>query len=372
MPNIFDTLLGQAKSFLGSSGGDAICGVDIGSSSIKVIEIRKKEGVVVLQTYGELALGPFAGKEAGQVIQLNEDIITQAIKALFQEAKVTAKKIFFSTRSSSSLVFVLDIPSVSEREIAALLPNEIRKYIPVPVNEVMLDWWIIPSEIDAALGHDATDNIPKREVLVAAVHRDTVKTYQDIVRSASLQSTGFEIEMFSTIRSSVRYDLNATLVLDMGASSTRVAIVESGIMRSFHTIQRGSHYITQAIATSRSIPFTQAENRKRSVGLLGSGDDEEISAIAKMTIQYIISEAQGVILSYEKKYGRPIQKVVLTGGGALLKGFSEIAQDAFRAKILIATPFQKTQAPQFLRDTLEMVGPSFAVSVGLALRGLSE
>jgi type IV pilus assembly protein PilM len=372
MPNIFDTLLGQAKSFLGTSAGDAICGVDIGSSSIKVVEIKRKDGVVVLQTYGELALGPFAGKEAGQVIQLNQEVISEAIKSLFKEAKVTAKKIFFSTRSASSLVFVLEVPSVSEREIAALLPNEMRKYIPVPVNEVVLDWWIIPHEIDVALGHVSENEKPKREVLVAAVHRDTVKTYQEIVSAASLQSTGFEIEMFSTVRSSVRYDLNATLVLDMGASSTRVAIIESGIMRSFHTIQRGSHYITQAIATSRSIPFTQAENRKRSVGLLGSGDDEEISAIARMTVNHIISEAQGVILGYEKKYGRPIQKVVLTGGGSLLKGFTDVAQEAFRANVTLCTPFQKTQAPQFLRDTLETVGPSFAVSVGLALRGLSE
>src|SRR3989339_15552 len=85
-------------------------------------------------------------------------------------------------------------------------------------------------------------------------------------------------------------------------------------------------------------------------------------------IDYILSETNNVLLEYEKKYSRTISKVIFTGGGSLLKGLAEVAVNNFRAEIEIGHPFNKVNAPEFLRKVLETAGPEFAVALGLALR----
>ena len=372
MPNPFSQFLDGAKEIFAGSGDGSVVGVDIGSSSIKVVQLKRKQGVLVLETYGELTLGPFAGQEAGQIVQLNESFVPQALTSILTESKVTAQKMFLSTRSASSLMFVLSVPPVSDRELASLLPNEVRKYIPVPVSEVSLDWWIIPEREDIAPEDQKGTNAKKREVLVTAVHNDTMRMYGEIVQQAHITPAGYEIEMFSAVRSSVRHDYKPSLVIDFGASATRVAIIEYGVVRAFHTIARGSHHISHALSASLGIPFTQAENKKKEIGLLGSGPDADVARSSEMTVSVLFSEMQRIVMEYERTYGRAIDHVVLTGGGSLLKGFEERVRETFRADVARAQPFRKTKAPQFLEGTLGEVGPTFSVAVGLALRGVGE
>jgi type IV pilus assembly protein PilM len=152
-------------------------------------------------------------------------------------------------------------------------------------------------------------------------------------------------------------------------------IVEYGIVRISHVINRGGQDITIALSKSLGISVAKAEELKRQVGLLGEtmeGDNKRISETALLAMEYIFAEAKRAILSYEKKYARNLSKVVLTGGGALLQGALPFAQKRLEVDVVLGDPFDKLQAPAFLEDVLKAVGPDFTVAVGLAIRKLQE
>src|SRR3989344_1956868 len=124
---------------------ESVLGVDIGASSLKVVQLRKENGKAVLETYGELALGPYGGKEVGQATNLSVEQITDTLKDLLREAKVTTKNCGVSIPSARSLLTLVSLPyRANPKEQKTIIELEARKYIPVPIAEVQLDWFIVP------------------------------------------------------------------------------------------------------------------------------------------------------------------------------------------------------------------------------------
>lgn len=357
-------------------------GIDIGSSAIKIVQLKRKNGQAVLETYGELSLGPYAGLSVGQSVQLPTDKIATALSDLMneKEVNVTTKKCGLSIPFASSLMSVVEMPDVGENKLKTMIPIEARKYIPVPIQEVMLDWSIIPknnlvnenenlepSNFSSAVTE--VERLPKVEVLIVAIHNDTLKKYQEIVTKSSLEASFFEIEIFSTMRSVLDENLRPVLIMDMGAASTKLYIIERGIIRESHTVNRGSQDITLSISKSLNVPTDKAEIIKRENGLIG---DKSVQDIAKLTLDFVFAEANSTVLSFERKYNKTISKVILIGGGSALKGISELAKIEFKTEVEIGLPFNKVSSPAFLENILRETGPEFAVAIGLALRKLAE
>ncbi|MFZ2484505.1 MAG: pilus assembly protein PilM [Minisyncoccia bacterium] len=367
-----------------------VLGVDIGSSAIKIVQIKKKNGQAVLETYGELALGPYAGVGVGQAVALPPEKIAQALTDLMKEKEVniTTKKCGISIPFASSLMSVIEMPDVSLKQLAVMVPLEARKYIPVPISEVTLDWSVIPrSEVETqdtkeyALGEgDQPKNVDildtpspglaKVDVLVVAIHNETIARYQDIVMKSGLEASFFEIEIFSTMRSVLDEALRPVMIMDMGAASTKLYVVERGIIRSSHTINRGSQDITTTISQSLSITPQQAEIMKRQVG--AAGEDKNLTMAISLVLDHVFSEVNNALLSFEKKYNKTVSKVILVGGGSALKGLADLAKNNFKTDVVSANPFSKVSSPAFLESILKETGPEFAVAIGLALRRLSE
>ncbi len=352
---------------------DQVVGVDIGTSSIKLVEIKKKGGKAVLETYSTLALGPYAGQDVGAITNLTQDVLAKAIMDALKEGSISTKNAVISVPSSASLVFVLELPSaISEKELPAIIPNEARKYIPVPVSEVTLDYWVIPKQQTSFYEENPDDSkLPaKSEVLTVAIHNDTIGKYRDLTTKTELDTDTYEIEIFSSIRSTFTHELSAVLLIDFGASKTKLAIVEYGIVRSFHIINRGSFDITSNMSKSLGIPFKVAEDLKREIGLNGTGNNKQASDVAKLAVDYIVSETQSTISNFERKYEKPISKIILTGAGSLLPGFHAHAQEVFKTEVVMGNPFDKVEVPAFIANVLKETGPEFAVALGLALRKL--
>ncbi len=376
--NPFKKLL---SSFSKLSGGDehSAIGVDIGSSAIKVVEIKKKNGKAVLETYGSIALGPYAEQDAGRVTNLPVEKIAVALKEVVKQAGTTTSASAFAIPVQSSLIFTIELPSqVKESEMSSIVATEARKYIPVPITEVSLDYFILPKkelsfeELNASLdpANVPQKNNAKTGILVVATQNDAVARYRSIVSEASMTSSFFEIEIFSSIRSNFEHELSPVLLIDFGASRTKLAVVEFGMIKSYHTIDRGGADISDSISKSLSIPFSEAEKMKKEFGLYGNPNEKSMADIIKTHTDYIFSEATNALLGYEKKYDRTISKVIFTGGGALMKGLAEVGTTNFKAEIELGHPFSKVNAPEFLNKVLENMGPEFAVALGLALRKL--
>lgn len=374
MDNSIKNFLSSLNPFKGG-GGDSAVGIDIGSSAIKVVEIKKRGGKAVLETYGSISLGSYADVDVGRVTNLPIEKTVEALKEVLKQSGTTTTSSAFSIPVQSSLIFTISLPSqVKESEISSIIPTEARKYIPVPITEVSLDYFVLPqkeSSFEEANNPDLPIILPeKTEVLVVAIQNDAISKFRSIVSQCNLEAGFFEIEIFSSIRANFEHELSLVLLMDFGASSTKLSLVEFGMVKSHHTINRGGADISASIAQSLDIPFPKAEEMKKEYGLFENPVEKSLADIIKVHIDYIFSETNNVLLGYEKKYNRTISKVIFTGGGSLLKGLKEVASNNFRAEIETGHPFSKVGAPEFLGKVLETTGPEFAVALGLALRKL--
>ena len=356
----------KLTSSFSQKDSESVLGVDIGTSSIKVVQLRQVKGVAVLETYGEIALGPYGTAEVGQSVSPTPEKIAEALSDVIKAANVSARSAGFSVPLSGSLINVINLPTKDRAALPSMIPIEARKYIPVPVSEVSLDWFVIPEEEAQFL--NANNDEKKRtgtDVLLVAIHNQVLEKFQAVSKTSGVTPRFYEVEAFSMGRASYEHTTAPAMIIDMGASSTRVYIVEFGIIDVSHTIARGAQDITLSLAKSQGITFPEAETIKREKGL---GSSETGTAV----LEFIFSEARRIYLTYQRKEGKVISQVVLVGGGAELAGLQGIAAKYFDANVSLGSPFEKVAAPAFISDVLRTTGPSFASAIGLALRSLSR
>ncbi len=364
---------------------ESFLGLDIGVSAIKVVQLKKSKGGAVLETYGELALGPYANLDAGKSTNLTNKQISGAILDLLKESTVNVMSCGASIPLNSSLIFEMEIPRVSNDQLEKIVPIEARRFIPVPITEVMLDWKVVIEDEEVEEDDSLEDMRPatekadaktkkknKMKIFVVAIHKNAIARYNDIIKNARLGLNFLEIEIFSTIRSVLGHNAGVATILDIGSSVTKLYVVEYGVVKRSHLINRGSADISAAISRSMGIPIEKAEEKKRKIGLTGEGSDKEVSDIVLSSVKYIFEETQKVLVSFQSEYNKSIDKVVYTGGGSVLKGLTDSSFKHLEIESAVADPFERIKTPAFLDDILKEIGPEFAVAVGLALRGLEK
>jgi type IV pilus assembly protein PilM len=359
----------------------SVIGIDIGSSSLKIVQIKKKKGRAVLETYGELGLGPYNKLSVGQIVNMAPKDMALVILDLIREAGITTMKGGMSIPLKLSLISVIDVPPVSDAELVTMIPLEARKYIPVPITEVTMDWFVIPELRDTSLEfiepeNDTQkrieENQKKTHVLMVAIHNQVLSGYTTIVNETKLETSFFEVEAFATARASLSGEKGPVMIVDFGASSLKLYIVDNGLLVSSHTITRGGQDITFSISKGLGVTFDQAEHLKRSLSKTGVVDEAKIIDLISIHEEYVISEVQTLLSAFQKKFNKTISKVLLTGGSSGLKGFLEMVQQRLGCDVEYSLPFSKVETPAFLQDTLKVTGLTFAPAIGLALRALQD
>lgn len=376
------SLGGLFKNIGGSSKQSSVIGIDIGSSSAKIVQLRSARGVAVLETYGEIALGPYMQQSVGKVVKLSPEQETQALTDLMKEANITSTDGCVSIPFSASLVSVIDLPPADAEALKRIVPIEARKYIPVAISDVTLDWFVIPREEGESSAFDQLqEKTPMRtkgqEILLIAIQNATLHAYQSIMKAVGVVSSFYEIEIFSAMRSCLAHGIAPILIVDLGASTTKMYVIERGVVRMTHLLSVGGQQITETLARSMEWDFEKAERVKREHGLVnasafGESENAKIHEALLSTLGRVFSEVNRVLLSYGQRYNKNVSSVVLTGGGSALPGLTAVAKASLSTEVTIADPFSKTEAPAFLGGVLTDIGPSFSVSVGLALRKLKH
>jgi type IV pilus assembly protein PilM len=359
--------------FSGASQDNTAVGIDIGTSSIKVVELKKENGRALLTTYGALSLGQYKeGGSIGQVVTLDADTIARALTDTLKETNIASKNVVIGIPSVSCIIFILQIPAtIDEASLPVVIPSESKKFIPVPIEDVSLDWYIIPRREDSGIAARVlteSGGEAKMSVLVVATLNETLAKYSEVLQKTALPMDTLEIEIFSHIRSVLTRELFPVLIIDIGASKTKLTIVEHGIVETFRLVNRGSQDMTLSIAHSLEVNFDKAESIKKQFGLLSTPEYLSLSDTLKTHFVDIFQEANTNILAYEKRYNKNIGKIIFTGGGAMTKGLLEYASQSFSAELIIADPFSKVESPVFLAGVLKNTGPEFSVALGLALK----
>jgi len=343
----------------GSSKNDRVVGIDIGSSSIKVVELQEKNGVITLMTYGELQLGPYQNKAVGEVTNLSSENERQAMVDVLRESAVKAENAVFAMPLASSFVTTMTLSALENEDISPRIRVEARKYIPVPISEVTLDW----AEVDIK------DVVGKtsRDVLVAAIQNDALKRFNNLLLALNFNNPPTEIECFSTIRSLYTPQEPDIAIIDIGAQTTKLYIIHEGLLQRMYRVKDGGSNHTARIAVEKGISFADAEILKRSL----SESDEDYAMAKKQAtagINRTLREFRQVLEEYEARSGGAVSQVILTGGGASFKGMENIVSEGMNRPVSSATPFNKVAYPAFMVDTINEIGTTFTPALGAALR----
>ncbi len=343
--------------------GQAV-GLDIGSSSIKVVQLRREKEKIILDTYGEIALGPYAGLVAGQAVHPGEEKIIEAAQDLLKEAKVTARNVVVSIDPSTAYVSLVKVPKVSDNELRTMIPLEARKFIPIPLTEVQMDWWHIPNTINI----EAEEKMIN--VVLAAVKNETLMQYDRIIKKLELTNAEYEIQGYSMLRSSPPQTTGMVLYVDIGAQYTTLFLVHNNTVLDMHVLSRGSQESTVQLSKALAITIETAEEAKRTFGYAGDKSNPYVRDVMMLSSYPLFGEVARLSLMYERKYNQTIEGIILSGGGTRVPGVMDAFKETVHIPGRIALPFEQVDVPQFLHEMIERVGPSYAVAVGCALKKL--
>jgi len=351
-------------SFLGFGKKESYLGIDLGTTSIKVIELKKEKGVPTLVTYG------YAERAMGEVVRGSPEEVQQRtvslLRRLCKEVGVSSHKAVTALPNFSVFSSVISLPMMPPKELAAAISWEAKKIVPLPLEEVILDWKILgetsktPAEIE----------IKKKanyQVLLTAASKSLVQKYVEIFRLAGLELLSLETEAFALVRSLIGGDDSVIMILDTSAVTTDIIIIKKRIPIFNRSIDVGGVTVTRAIANSLGIDFERAEQFKRDIGMRGSS---KIPQVIEQAFRPIVDEIRYSIEHFQNQYRENVEKIVLSGGSVYLPNLPEYFSNALNLKVIIGDPWAKISYPAEIRPALEEIAPRFAVAIGLALREL--
>lgn len=342
-----------------------IVGVDIGAHSAKVVQLRYERERAVLETYGELINSGYLKTTdtayASGFLRYTDKEIATLLKDIVRESRVTAKDAVVAIPSGSSFITSISLPLVQRKEIDRAIPYEARKYIPIPISEVVLDWEILET--------DAEQNA--YQVLIVAVSKEVISKFRRVLESASLVPRALEVETFSMIRSLIGHDPAPTAIINIGHVATALTIVDRTQLRLSRNFGQGSREITHILERGLGVTTERAEAMKKEIGLSTEVENKEIASIISPIIEVLLSEVERSIALYNRKSSRKIQKINLTGGGSNLNGLIVYMSSRLGLEVTQGNPFSRIVTPAFMQPILREIGPSFSVATGLALREIA-
>jgi type IV pilus assembly protein PilM len=362
----FASIFSSFSSGNNRSGG--VVGIDIGSSSIKVVELQEKKGVVTLGTYGELQLGPYAKKEIGESVILTASQEQEALVDVIRESGVTAKRAVFAMPLSSSFVTNVTIDAEPFADLSALVRLEARKVIPASLSEVTLDW----AEVETDTGEEKkekkkADEKESRNVLIAAIQNVALDRFKALMQFVGIEQPPTEIECFSAIRALYTAKDVDMAVIDIGATSSKLYISKNGLLMRIHRIRAGGAIATGRIASVLNIEFEAAEEKKHAADSTDT-NFSELKRAHNSSYERAFKEFSQVIREYETSTGVSIPAVYVSGGGAMFPGTETLLKDILGREVIRAHPFAKVAYPAFMQDTIKEIGPSFSIALGAAIR----
>lgn len=345
-----------------SSDDNLFLGIDIGDSSLKMVELRKRNKKIFLSNYA------FSENVSDVNFTKIEDInyLAQAILKVKAEAGIKAKRVTASLPTFSVFSSIINLPPTDKKNMDAAVAEEAKKVIPLPVEEMILDWKLVPGE---SLDSDKSGV----RVFLTGSPKKLVRRYIEIFRLAKLELASLETETFSLVRALMGNDPSTVMVVEIGANSTDLSVVNESIPVLNRSLEICGSTVTAALAEKLGLSFAQAEQFKVDLGAsLSEGTKEELPQLIIKTLAPVIHEIEYMREFYQgNPNSRKIEKIILSGGGALLMNFADYLSRHLDLQVIIGNPFGRIDYPKEMESIIAEVGPKLAVAAGLALREIS-
>jgi len=357
---------------------DQLVGLDIGSHSIKLVEIDYGKQGRVLRNFG-MAPVPQGAVAEGSIRDM--DAVSGAIKGLFRNLRVRNKNVAISLAGFAVIAKRITLDKMDESEMEKAIQEEAEKYIPYDINEVNLDFSILNPEGETREGSEQAEESKaskQMDVLLVAAKKDIVEEHVELIRAAGLNPGVLDADVFA-LQNAVEISIDRPegnyVIITIGAGELGINVVYGGLSAFSRDSSYGGAQITGAIMSEYGVDFDEAEKIK-----LGGADldDPKKEGLGKIVMNEVSSWAKEikraldfVVTTYPDK---AINEIVLAGGGSRIKGLRSYLEQETNIPVVYLNPFRNLVAnsKQFDVDYLDYMAPQAGVAVGLALRSLGD
>jgi len=350
---------------------DQLFGLDIGSSSLKMAEVRRTGKGYQLVNAGTVPVPPESIVE-GAV--MNAPAVVDAILELLEKHKPATRNVATAVSGHSVIIKKITLPHMSEEELEQSIQWEAEQYIPFNIQDVNLDYQVLSNGKDKDVGEGAD----QMDVLLVAAKRDLVEDYAGLLREANLRPVlmdvaSFAVENMIEANQPVEDD-EVIAVFNIGASITNVNIFRKGGPLFTRDIHFGGNQYTEAIQKKAHVSVQEAEKRKVAVGDTSRVSDVVREAVDGVTESLLNELQRSMEFFLTSSEGERIHRVILAGGCSALAGLAERMQERLGTSVVLADPFQSiTFDPNRLDPKyLQEIAPLMGVSVGLAIRKVGD
>jgi type IV pilus assembly protein PilM len=339
-------------------------GVDIGTASIKVVELSRWGQGKTLENYGEIKSAslyrePFRNAEKGSYL-LSNYFVSRAIRAILDEAKIKTKAAVFSIPDFSTFSTSFDLPPMEANEVGEAVYYTAAQYIPLPITETTLDWKIISGK--------PGDKKSPLKIFLVAIPNQVVQDYQKVAQMAGLELYAIESEVLGLSRVLVKEKKECACLIDIGVQSTTINIVDGKSVKKSYSFDFAGSQLTYAVSSVLGLGHVEADDVKNKEGLISL--KKNISETLYLLVDPLLVEVRKIISDFSMQEGKDVDVIYLTGGTSALPGLKEYFQETFKKRVEIPNCFSEVLSPPILDDTLEKMSPSFSVAMGVALGGL--
>jgi type IV pilus assembly protein PilM len=351
--------------------GNAV-GLDIGTSGVRAAELTVGKGAPTLHRFGQVAL-PVGAVRDGEVVDVAA--VSEAIKHLWATAKFSTKRVVLGVANQKVIVRQVDLPFMPEAELRKGLGMHVADYIPIPVEQAILDFHPLETVTNE-------NGVRSLRVLLVAATRDMIMTALDAAKGADLQPLQVDLTPFAVLRALAQVDYTgaqggqggAEAIVDVGATVTNIVIHQNGVPRFVRILLMGGDHVTDAVSERLGVPFEQAVAVKQQLGMSpvrGEIVSEHPAArVVEASATSFLEEIRGSLDYYlAQPSSIPLQRVVLSGGGARLGGLAQRLAAASRLPVHPGAAMASLRIGKtgLTPEQLSYVEPQIAVPVGLAL-----
>ncbi len=334
-------------------------GIDIGTHSIKLIEVGKEANILTLLAAGSMPTPP---KSLTSVVSSDMEALAYVVKQLVKETGAKSRSVTISLPESQVFTRVIEVPQLSSRELNSAIQWEAEQYIPLPLDQVNMDFTILRDAKQTTSG--------KMDVLLVAAPKALVERYASILELAELTPLYAETEIIAVSRSIARSiaNLKNVMVVSMGAQTTDMTILHGGVISFARSISTGGEALSRALQQALEFTNVQAEEYKKTYGLQQGVLEGKILAVLDPIMVTVINEIKRALAFFQEKYvNERIEAIILSGGSAKLPGIVSYMTEKINIETQVANPWVGIQKEARF-TVLNAEGPSFAVAVGLAMR----
>ncbi len=380
-----------------SKTSNSYLGIDIGTASIKMVELESYKGQPKLRTYGyaDVTSNVLRGS-----VEKNNKAIADYINLIARKAKVQTNQVIAALPTFSVFNFIINLPNMPKKDLDSAVKWEAKKFIPLPIEEMILDWKILNKEDNisskksvANLENKEEDKKGKEEekegkeeaqkeevikaktknyrILLTAAPKSLVARYIDIFKKAELNLLSLETESFALSRSLLGNDKSTVMIVDLGATTTDICVVENGVPILNRGIDTGGEFITKSIMNSLNISLDRADQFKRDFGLSVSDGQKSVPAIIKKSLDFIINEIKYAFELYQRQGDKRIDKIILSGGSSFLPNLPNYLSELLGLPVIIGDPWDRIVYPLDLKPVLGEIGPRMAACIGLSMRDIN-